>query len=546
MTQVSQARSGPMPTTGRYGWYRDHEGNEFRRVSTMVKKVETDTYYLDLWMKRQVAEGLAIRDDLVLSLKAMGRPDPAIGWTREQKKKIDGIVADAEKAAKQRDGARSGTAYHDLTERVDRGEDIELVVRGLPAEAASTLRAYAFLRRENGWRNVEVERTVVCDELEVAGTFDRVDLVPGLADLLGPGECQYGPGHLCELTAWGGELPVIADVKTEENPTMNGLHIGPQLAIYSRAKRMWRATGGTVPLLDKDGKPKLYPNSGDPIMIPAGEYVPAPCVRQDVAIVVHLRDGRAEPLFVDLAEGWDAAKAAYAQINREARAKRKLGSAGAWFAEVPGVVRPRVAQTFVEQMVATQPAAIRPDVPVQHSLPGSLATAMVDASRGCNNCAPLVSGASMSRVDGTDETQTQCIDCGSTAGNPHAQVAVKDPVTGMVSWAPAASVTPEPPIGTQTEVGGIGFTKIDTVDNVVRHGGLDDVDRQAIEVIWDAKGLSDLAQTYDIYTGTVGRRWDGRVAEAAAARRRQIECPQRELHAGPGACACGWTTGIQP
>lgn len=553
-----QARTGPMPTAGRWGWYRDHEGNEFRRVSTLVKEVETDTKALDDWKLRQVAEGLAIRDDLVLAIKAMGRPNPVDGWTQEQKKKINDIAKEAMAAAKQRDGARSGTAYHDLTERLDRGEDIESVVRGLPALAAETLRAYAFLRRENGWRGVEVERTVVCDELEVAGTLDRIDLVPGLAKLLGPGDCQYGHAARGEAHHGGffdsghsDELPVIDDVKTEKNPLLNALHIGPQLAIYSRARRMWRPIGGTVPLLDADGKPRTYPNSGDVIMTPAGEYVPAPCVRQDVAVMVHLAEGRAEPVFVNLIAGWKAAQRAHEQINAKSEAKKPLGRPGAWFAEMPGVKRPKVAAMLVEQ------AASR-DRMNGHALPGAPATVVYDPSRaaaGCDNCAPLLVGASATRVDGTDESQCPCAGCGST-GSPRTvqaavnaavatQQAIRDGATGMVTWGPAQ---PEPAVGTQVEVGGVGFTKIDTMAAVAERGALDDVDRNAVEAVWAATDLDGLARIYEIYTTTLARTWAGPVAEAGAARQDQINCTQRELHSSPGAlgCACGWVRGIAP
>ncbi len=551
---VKQARTGPMSTGGRWGWYRDHEGNEYRRASKLAKKVETDTYNLDLWQYRQIAEGLAIRDDLVLAIRAMGRPDPVEGWTKADKDKLNSIVKDAKQAAKQRDGARAGTAHHDLTERLDRGEDVEAVVRGLPAKVAETLRAYNFLRRENGWRSVEIERTVVCDELEVAGTFDRVDLIPGLAALLGPGDCQYGcaaagTGHNGFIeSGHADELPVINDVKTEAAPWLNGLHIGPQLAIYSRAKRMWRPTGGMVQLKTKDGKPKTY-EDGNPVMVPAGEYVPAPCVRQDVAVVTHLLNGHANPYFINLTEGWEAAQAAYAQMNREARARRALGATGAWFAEVPGIKRPRVAQMLVEQ------AASR-DAMAGHSLPGAAvpvgppsfgvdgttvatATPMSDgtahiavqradgmtewvpADSICNNCAPLVANASSTRVDGSYGDEN-CRDCGKRVS------------------------TPELPIGTQVTVGGIGFTKIDTVQNVIDQGPLDEVDRGAIAFILGAAvDLNGLARAYELYTGSAGRQWGGRVAEAAEARRRQIECPQRQLHTG-GTCACGWAEGNAP
>jgi hypothetical protein len=438
-----------MPTGGRWGWYRDHEGNEYRRVSKLLKYIETDTYNLDQWKLRQVAEGLAIRDDLVLAVKAMGRPDPVTGWSTEAKKKLGGIVKDAMTAAKQRDGARAGTALHDLTERLDRGEDIDSVTRGLPATAASILRAYDFLVRENGWSTVEIERTVVCDELgPVAGTFDRVTEIPGLAALLGPGQCQHGHGghdprdpHF--LPDGLGELPVIADVKSESQPWLNGLHIAPQLAIYSRARRMWRPTGGTVKV--------RFSVSGDEVEMPAGEYVPTPCVRQDVGVVVHVADGAAEPYFVNLVEGWEGAKAAYQQAKRETAAKAKLGEPGAWFVPMPNIKRPAPAQMLTEQAVAANYA-----------------------------------GA--------------------------AQVATRRP-DGNVEWKPAAG------------------------------GTLDDVDRQAIDAVWSAGTLDDLAKTWDIYVNTIGRTWGGRVAEAADARRRQIECPQRAMHTS-GKCACGWAQGV--
>jgi hypothetical protein len=514
-----QARTGPMPTAGRYGWYRDHEGNEYRRVSTLIKKVETDNFSLEQWKLRQVAEGLAIRDDLVLAIKAMGRPHPVDGWTQDDKKKINGIASDAMTAAKQADGARRGTAYHDLTERLDRGEPLESVARGLPAGTANMLRAYEFLRRENGWRNIEIERTVVCDELECAGTFDRVDLVPGLSALLGPGDCQYGHGPGAGHDGHA-ELPVVVDVKSEKDPTLNGLHIGPQLGIYSRSKRMWRPTGGQVPLLDAEGKPKTYPNSGDVIMIPAGEYVDAPCVRQDVAIVVHTTETAATPLFINLIEGWEAARAAYAQISREARAKRKLDSPGAWFATVPGIKVPPI----VPRMTAPERAA--------------MAAASVAAAGGVPYC--LVH----------PDTHVPCRKCVSEglAPAPVAQQSYRRP-DGMIDWAPAGEV----PVGGQVEAGGMTFTKHanlgdeqPTAAAATQSGNLDVIDRSAIENVWAASELANLAETFRIYTQVVGRTWAGAVAAAGDARRRMIECPQRPLHANGGRCACGWESGYLP
>lgn len=515
VSPVSQARTGPMPTGGRWGWYRDHEGNEFRRVSKMIKKVETDTYNLDLWYKRQVAEGLAIRDDLVLALKAMGRPDPAIGgWTRDQKKTINDICKAAAEAAKQRDGAKVGTAFHTLTERVDRGEPIDVVTAGLPAAAAETVRAYHFLRTANGWQTVEIERTVVCDELEVAGTFDRVELVPGLAALLGPGECQYGhSGNHAGTMAPGGELPVVGDVKTEEAPWLNGLHIGPQLAIYSRSRRMWRPTGGTHTVTSADGSTSWE--------APNGEYVAAPCVRQDVAVVVHLRDGKAEPLFVDLAEGWSAARAAYEQQNRESRAKRKLGSAGCWFAAVPNVVRPAPAQLLVDTAVAAGYADPARGEAVAADWPGSPATARtalaVSHSLGhMTPDGPVVTARleSIRPVPGPV----------ATAEAPVEQVAVRGP-DGLVRWE------------AKTSAEMMGLPGAEAAER--QFDEHDELRRMLIEAIWRAVTLDGLAILWNMASDR-GVPWTGPVEQAAVARRRQIECVQRALHTGQTKCACGW------
>lgn len=521
--------SNTMPTTGRWGWYRDHEGTERRRVSTLIKKVETDTHGLDLWKQRQVAEGLAIRNDLVLAIKAMGRPDPLKGWSQQDKSKIDGLVKEAMAAAKQADGARSGTAMHDLTERIDRGEPLDDVTRGLPAVAAETLRAYAALRRLNGWVSVEIERTVDCEELVVRGSLDRIDLVPGLAALMGPGTCQHGhtvAQHHILLPEADDELPVIVDVKTEGEPWRNGLHIGPQLAIYSRARKMWNRLPGEHPAVDRDGRPVLWP-SGDQRMDPNGEYVPTPCVRQDVAIVVHLRDGRAVPYFVNLTEGWDAAKAAYEQAARENRAKRALGAGGAWFVPVPNVVQPPVTQTLVETAVAAGYAD-----PNRIEWP-----------------APVATKTAVNQVYGA--LAAHIADGGSTTeGTGAALAAAASAMVGVqASATPTGLVTTHyvvTPSGADI-VGGHG--PMPDARNALgrteaEEARLADLEQQGvrtylIEAIWQARTLDGLAILWNMARDR-NVPWTGPVAQAADARRRQIECVQRTLHTGGGKCACGW------
>lgn len=586
MSVTPSAASGgstSMPTTGRWDWYQDHEGNEFRRVSKLLEYAETKPgmFHLNRWHQRQVAEGLALRDDLVLAIKSMGRPGE-VGWSKADKKKLDSIVWDAQRAAKERDGAVVGTAVHDLTERLDRGEALEDVVRGLPAATATAVRAYEFLLRANGWRVMEIERTVQVEELEnVTGSLDREYLIPGLAALLGPGTCQHDEAHGITGPHYGpllgdNELPVIGDVKTEAQPWLNGIHIAPQMAIYSRAKKMWRATGGT----------RTVERYGREFQVPNGEYVPAPCVRQDVAVVVHVHDGRAHPYFVRLDAGWRTARRAYEQMCDEREAKRELGAAGAWFAVMPNIVEPKPAELLVAHAVTAgygRPRVETPTVPGAHfvalpelTMPAPSAAPpsyvvgdtvkvagieftkhaewptaeQVHAATGstCDNCAPLVSGASVSRVDGSEATDF-CLTCGadpvasevpvmvgnsfaSTVGDTlsHGGVVTHEAVRrpdGLVGWQPvAADAAP-------------GASTVPVAEQPEPHIDGLDLPRMLIAAIWQAQTRERLAELYEM-AGQQGVSWAGPVETAGSCRLRQIECPQRALHTGSGKCACGW------
>jgi len=538
ITSATEPRqSGAMPTSGNWGWYRDHEGVDRRRVSKLIKKVEGDTYNLDLWKLRQVAEGLAQRDDLVLAIKAMGRP-PAEGWSKDEKKLINGIAETAMEVAKtgKGDGAKIGTAIHTLTERVDRGEDVEAVAAGLPAEAAQTIRAYEALRRLNGWRTVEIERTVVLDELEVAGTFDRIEVVPGLAALLGSGACQYGdecpdvglPGH--------GDT-VIADVKTEEQPWLNGLHIGPQLAIYSRARKMFIPTGGYHAVLGANGKIKQN-NNGDDVMAPNGRYDRMPCVRQDVGIVVHLRNGAARPYFINLIEGWEAAVAAYEQTNREARAKRRLGAAGCWFAVVPNTVEPKPLQTFIETAVAADlanPYRPGPGLAAMGPVPERFAAPAPVAPQPA---VPEYKVGDIVTVGGVEFIKHG--EGGLLPPEPAEFVASRS-ADGTTYWVPADGSCYVLPNGDCVGVGPCPHTRTPEAPKPAAPAqGGGDLTALLIEAIWKAVTVDGLAILWNMARDR-GVPWGAAVAMAATARQQQIECPQRALHGGGALkCACGW------
>lgn len=270
---------------GKWNWYNDGE-RLYRPVTKGLEAIDTDTYNLDRWKDRQVVEGMAARPDLVLLAQSVGRApqDP------ELKKTLNDIAWKARQAAKVTDGANLGTAMHNATEAVDRGA--EPASFAFPEPYASALRDYASLRVMNGVKSIEIERTVRIPELDWAGTFDRLDIWPGIGELLGKG----GPDS------------VIVDVKTEEEPWRNGMRITAQLGTYAHADALW---------------------------VPGLGWVAMPPVRTDVAIVVHVRNGTAVPYLIDIREGWIDAQRAATQIARVSAAKTEMGNPGARFAPLP-------------------------------------------------------------------------------------------------------------------------------------------------------------------------------------------------------------------
>ena len=107
----------------------------YTRVTTLAGTVE-DHYNLELWKQRQVTIGLSLRPDL-LALAASGRDD---------KTRLDQVVAQALDAASTSARANLGTALHALTETVDRGGTLA----GVPTDLVGDLDAYQSARDAAG------------------------------------------------------------------------------------------------------------------------------------------------------------------------------------------------------------------------------------------------------------------------------------------------------------------------------------------------------------------------------------------------------------
>lgn len=133
----------------------------YTRASTLGKAIE-DTYHLDKWKQRCVAYGMSRRKDLV-ALAASVESNEG-----DDRKALDEICDKAHEAAKGDSGANIGTALHLLSERADKGEDLSW----LPDIILEAIERYAECMTY--CRVLATEIFVVCDELETAGSFDRV------------------------------------------------------------------------------------------------------------------------------------------------------------------------------------------------------------------------------------------------------------------------------------------------------------------------------------------------------------------------------------
>lgn len=213
----------------------------YTRCTTFVDCLDDKTN-LSKWMQRKVAQGLAMRPDLLMAIATLDDPDG------RGKAELNRICEAAMEAAQSKAAATTGTALHKFTERLDLGQDVGHV----PTEYAADLTAYT--KATAGLEVVAVENFVVLDSHRVGGTFDR-------------------------LVKHNGRL-TIADVKTGSIDYSMG-KIAMQLAIYAHAQGYDADGGRRTPLGDVDLEQALV------IHLPAGK-------------------GKCDLVPVDIAAGWEA------------------------------------------------------------------------------------------------------------------------------------------------------------------------------------------------------------------------------------------------
>ncbi len=141
----------------------------YTRISTLAKALDNKDALMK-WKQRQVVYGMGLRPDLVALAKTAKADD---------KKKLGEIADTAMDAAASDAAANLGTALHSMTEMVDAGAD----PASFGPEYTADLTAYK--EAMAAFTITASELFVVVDEVQAAGTFDRLLGIPGLGTVVG-------------------------------------------------------------------------------------------------------------------------------------------------------------------------------------------------------------------------------------------------------------------------------------------------------------------------------------------------------------------------
>lgn len=239
----------------------------YTRVSTLAESLDDKSGLMD-WAAAKAALGVVCDASVYAQLAhlASAHRDP---WNvPEAKKALKPLVARAQQAAGSDEAAGMGTAFHGLTEIVDKGVDPEFV----PPPLIPWLDAYRQTMAD--WEVLDTEVFIVNDELQTAGSLD------------------------CLVRHRSTGRVVVGDKKTGKSEPDYPLKVTLQVATYARGVRYDQASGARAPL--------------------------HPDLDFDHGLLIHapIRSG-SEPRVVlyplDLVEGWRLA-----QLAIQVRAARKM------------------------------------------------------------------------------------------------------------------------------------------------------------------------------------------------------------------------------
>lgn len=234
----------------------------YTRVSTLCKAISDTTAITD-WKCRQVALGMAQRPDLSAVALSAGDDRRALGDVVKQ-----ALAASAADRA-----ANTGTAIHSMTEAADRGHDLS----GVPAEYRRLVDSYRATMESFGVEVLAAERFIVNDDLEAAGTFDR-------------------------LVRIDGQL-VVADIKTGAQAPKYAMETAAQVATYAQGSLYTLPDPDAEIPRDRWGRPLIESaDSGNAKRVNLAELG----VSQTAGLLIHLPQGGevCDLYWLDLGEGY--------------------------------------------------------------------------------------------------------------------------------------------------------------------------------------------------------------------------------------------------
>lgn len=269
------------------------------RTTTYIDVLD-DKSNLEAWQMRMVIVGVAADTGLLADvgtlyaeqkqaetdLRALGMdadPEAVVALKAAAKMPKDELNRRAQ-VAKQKAGAEDkadkGTELHALSELRDQGIDLP---KGITF--ADTLDLAAYSCASEGFKIIHMEKLVVCDELKIGGTPDRVSEWWGNSPLVAPDGKVYQPGDGSRF---------ITDLKTG-TVEYGALKMAMQLGIYSRSELYDHLTGDRTPMENVDQKWGIIMN------VPAGS-------------------GEGALYWADLELGWEAV-----QVAGAVRRMRSIG-----------------------------------------------------------------------------------------------------------------------------------------------------------------------------------------------------------------------------
>lgn len=244
------------------------EAIAYTRASTLGKAID-DTYHLTLWKLRTAVYGMSRRTELVAQASAVETNEG------DDRKLLDEIVERAHEAGKGNVGADVGTALHKLSERADAGEDLSW----LAPELGDAILAY--LQQMKIFKVLASETFVACDEVQSAGSFDRV--VQLLVDLEFN---QNRDGKIVKVVIPAGTI-MILDLKTGKLSSAKywGPTYGVQQTVYACGEPYLPSGRISWEALLGDG---MRPSTDYALIL----HVPGDSPGDAGLVVVDLEDGR--------------------------------------------------------------------------------------------------------------------------------------------------------------------------------------------------------------------------------------------------------------